>query len=294
MSKKRTPWDYIVPVSLPADLKGVTPGKLPENLLRPAAGGGKLHWIAAAAWAAMVEAAKADGVELKPTSSGDVYRDYDSQKRGFLQRYQLEPIQGTSTKEFEGKKWYLKKGMAMLATPGKSQHNLGIAVDVHSASEPKRINWLIANVEKFGWSWEVVPSEPWHIRYVAGDKIPAAVKAYMDKNGISAPVAGSATPAKPSAAAPQTASATSKPAAAPAGYSTGGAKQRGPAMTIGEDSPRAKKLQKALADKGYYKSALDGKFGPKTSEALKKFKADNGLPADNVAGPRVLDLLDID
>lgn len=273
-TKKRTPWDYIVPVTLPADLKGLTPGKLPEHLLRPAAGGGKLHWIAAASWAAMVEAAKADGVELKPTSSGDTYRDYDVQKRGFLQRYQLEPIKGASTKEFEGKKWYLKKGMAMLATPGKSQHNLGIAVDVHSASEPKRINWLIANVEKFGWSWEVVPSEPWHIRYVAGDNIPAAVREYMEKNGIKAPEKGASAPA---------------PAPAPAP-----AKKRGPAMTIGEDSPRAKVLQKALADKGYYKGALDGKFGPKTSEALRKFKADNGLPADNVAGPRVLDILDID
>jgi hypothetical protein len=291
MSKKRTPWDYIVPVSLPADLKGVTPGKIPENLLRPAVGGGKLHWIAAASWAAMVEAAKADGVELKPTSSGDTYRDYELQKRGFLQRYQLEPIKGTSTKEFEGKTWYLKKGMAMLATPGKSQHNLGIAVDVHSASEPKRINWLIANVEKFGWSWEVVPSEPWHIRYVAGDKIPAAVKEYMDRNGIGAPAAGSAAPARP--AATTAAPAAPRPAAAPSAPA-GGAKQRGPAMTIGEDSPRARRLQKALADKGYYKGALDGKFGPKTSEALKKFKADNGLPADNVAGPRVLDLLDID
>jgi LAS superfamily LD-carboxypeptidase LdcB len=67
----------------------------------------------------------------------------------------------------------------MLATPGKSQHNLGIAVDVHSASEPKRLNWLIANVKKFGFSWEVVPSETWHLRYVCGDNIPEAVAAFQ-------------------------------------------------------------------------------------------------------------------
>lgn len=97
---------------------------------------------------------------------GDTYRSYDSQKAGFLQRYQTEAIPGASTKTFEGKTWYLKKGMAMLATPGKSQHNLGLAVDVHSASEPKRIKWLIENVKEFGFSWEVVPSEPWHLRYV--------------------------------------------------------------------------------------------------------------------------------
>lgn len=173
----RVAWDYIVPVVLPKELKGVVPGKLPEDLLKPVKGGGKLFHLAADAWEAMVAAAAADGVELKPTSSGDLYRSYDSQKKGFLTRYQLEPVVGTSTKKFEGKTWYLKKGMAMLATPGKSQHNLGLAVDIANASEPKRLNWLIANVKRFGFSWEVVPSEPWHIRYVLGDETPEALKA---------------------------------------------------------------------------------------------------------------------
>jgi hypothetical protein len=185
-------WDYIVPVVLPKDLKGIEPGKLPANLLKSVPGGGKMHWIAASAWTAMVEKAKAEGVELKPTSSGDTYRDYESQKKGFLTRYTLDKVDGTSTKTFEGKTWYLKKGMAMLATPGKSQHNLGLAVDVHSASEPKRLNWLIANVKEFGFSWEVVPSEPWHLRYVSGDNAPAAVKAWMTANGVTAPAGGSA------------------------------------------------------------------------------------------------------
>lgn len=172
-------WNYIVPIVMPADLKGIQPGKLPENLLRPIPGGGKLHWRAADAWNAMVAKAKADGLELKPTSSGDLYRSYDSQLAAFKQRYVLKPIKGTSTKSFEGKTWYLKKGMAMLATPGKSNHNLGIAVDVHSAGEPKRLNWLIANVKDFGFSWEVVPSEPWHLRYVCGDNPPPAVVSFV-------------------------------------------------------------------------------------------------------------------
>jgi hypothetical protein len=172
-------WDYIVPMIMPADLKGVTPGKLPETLLRAIPTGGKLHHRAADAWNAMVAKAKADGVELKPTSSGDLYRTYESQLAGFKQRYVLEPVTGTSTKTFEGKTWYLKKGMAMLATPGKSNHNLGLAIDIASASEPKRLNWLIANVKDFGFSWEVVPSEPWHIRLVTGDKPTPAVAAFM-------------------------------------------------------------------------------------------------------------------
>lgn len=173
-------WDYIVPIKMPADLKGVEPGKLPENLLRPINGGGKLHWRAADAWNAMVAKAKSDGLILKPTSAGDLYRTYESQLAGFRQRYQTDPIPGASTKTFEGKTWYLRKGMAMLATPGKSNHNLGLAVDVHSASELKRLNWLVANVKDFGFSWEVVPSEPWHLRLVTGDKPTPAVQAWTD------------------------------------------------------------------------------------------------------------------
>jgi hypothetical protein len=249
-------WDYIVPVGRPKDLKGVEPGKLPANLLRAVPGGGKMHWIAACAWMAMVEKAKAAGVELKPTSSGDTYRDYETQKKGFLTRYTLDKVDGTSTKTFEGKTWYLKKGMAMLATPGKSQHNLGLAVDIHSASEPKRLNWLIANVKEFGFSWEVVPSEPWHIRYVSGDNAPASVKAWMDANGVVAPAAGAPAPAKAAAAS-------------------------------GEHT----ELQQALKAKGFYKGNVDGAMSPALQEAVKAFKVANKLAADSVVGPKVKELL---
>jgi hypothetical protein len=249
-------WDYIVPVVLPKDLKGIEPGKLPANLLKAVPGGGKMHWIAASAWTAMVEKAKAEGVELKPTSSGDTYRDYETQKKGFLTRYTLDPVAGTSTKTFEGKTWYLKKGMAMLATPGKSQHNLGLAVDVHSASEPKRLNWLIANVKEFGFSWEVVPSEPWHLRYVNGDNAPAAVKAWMDANGVTAPAAGGA-----------------------------------PVVTPAAGGNDISKLQEALKAKGFYKGAINGQKDVATDAAVKAFKVANKLAADSVVGPKVKELL---
>ena len=248
-------WDYIVPVKLPADLKNIEPGKLPANLLKAVPGGGKMHWIAACAWMAMCEKAKAEGVELKPTSSGDTYRDYETQKKGFLTRYQLEDTGTGSTKTFEGKTWYLKKGMAMLATPGKSQHNLGLAVDIANASEPKRLNWLVANVKDFGFSWEVVPSEPWHIRYVNGDTPPAAVSAWMEANGVTKPAGGAPAPA--------------------AG---------------GNDTT---KLQEALKAKGFYKGAVNGQMDDATKEAIKAFKVANKLPADSVAGPKVKELLGI-
>jgi hypothetical protein len=78
---------------------------------------GKLHWAAAYAWLAMCEAAKAEGVELKPTSSADTYRTYESQLAAFKQRYTTTP-NGNATRTFEGKKWYKKDPkLASLAAP---------------------------------------------------------------------------------------------------------------------------------------------------------------------------------
>jgi LAS superfamily LD-carboxypeptidase LdcB len=41
---------------------------------------------------------------------------------------------------------------------------------------------MFNNIAKFGFSWEVVPAEPWHIRYVAGDATPEAVKAWKESS----------------------------------------------------------------------------------------------------------------
>ena len=276
MSKgKKVAWDYIVKVTMPKDLANQQAGKLPDNLLRPIPGGGKLHWLAAQAWLAMVAKAKADGVELKPTSAGDTYRDYEVQKRGFLQRYTTSPIAGASTRTFEGKKWYLKKGNAPLAAPGSSNHNWGIAVDVHTASEARRLNWLIANVKDFGFSWEVVPEEPWHIRYVAGDNVPVAVQEWVAANG------GPAAASTPKKAAPAPA-----PAPAPAAE---GVNDDGGDLNPGDSGPRVAKLQESLKEKGHYQGDVNGSFDDATAEAVKAFKAANNLDGSNPkAGGKVL------
>lgn len=279
---QKVTWDIIVPVKLPSDLKGVKPGELPGHLIRPARGeGGKpcgqLHWIAAAAWEAMCLAAEKDGISLKPVSAGDTYRTIKMQLTAFLSRYQKEPIAGAQTRTYEGVRWYKKSPkLASLAAPGTSQHNLGIAVDVHTAAEPKRLAWLVENVRKFGFSWEVVPEEPWHLRYTEGDNVPAAVKEHMDKNGIAAPV-----PSKeaPKAETPKTEAA--KPAA------------DGEGMGPGSKGDKVKELQEKLKEKGFYEGNCDGDYGPKTIEAVKKFKQENKLPAGPKAGKKVLDLLGI-
>jgi len=265
-------WDIVVPIKLPISLKNVEPGKLHPSLLRKIPQGGQLHYLAADAWNAMVDAAKADGVELKPTSAGDTYRSYDSQKAGFLSRYQLEPIANQSTKTFEGKTWYLKKGMAMMATPGKSNHNLGIAVDIHSAGENKRLKWLIANVRKFGWSWEVVPSEPWHIRYTEGDQIPQAVKDWLVLNPKPASMFG--TPAEQKAAAE--AKAAAENVSADANQSKEDPSSL-PVISNPNKGKVVKKLQSLLTQKGFPAGA-DGDFGPKTEAMVKKFQKSKSLP----------------
>ena len=271
MSKK-VEWDIIVPVKLPISLKNVEPGKLHPSLLRKIPQGGQLHYLAADAWNAMVDAAKADGIELKPTSSGDTYRSYDAQKAGFLQRYQLEPITNQSTKTFEGKTWYLKKGMAMLATPGKSQHNLGLAVDIHSAGEKKRLDWLIKNVLKFGFSWEVVPSEPWHIRYTEGDQVPQAVKEWLVLNPKEPSIFGTTTEQKAAAENKQEVVKGGNPDVDPASL---------PVISNPNKGNAVKRLQNLLTKKGFPAGA-DGDFGNVTESMVKKFQEKNKLSVTGV------------
>jgi len=269
---------YIKKVTPPADVAGHKPGRLPEAILTKV-DGGKLHWRAANAWKAMKAAAKADGVELKPTSAGDLYRSYDAQLAAFNQRYVEHEIPGQSTRTFEGKKYWLKKGMAPLAAPGTSQHNSGLACDVHTASGP-RLEWMIANCAKFGWSWEVVPEEPWHIRYTEGDNVPEAVKAWMDANP--------AEVASPGAAAP--APEAPKPIVTPAVPAASGEEQvkRGkanaaanPILQLGSKGAAVRTLQQLL-NKAGVKCANDGDFGPKTEAAVKEFQTKVGLEATGI------------
>jgi LAS superfamily LD-carboxypeptidase LdcB len=113
-----------------------------------------------------------------------MFRSISQQKAGFLKRYQVKEVAGASTRTYNGVKYYLKPNNAPLAAPNDdaktcSKHMLGVAIDVTGANG-KRLEWMFNNIEKFGFSWEVVPEEPWHIRYVAGDATPQAVLAWKE------------------------------------------------------------------------------------------------------------------
>ena len=273
----------------PSDVAGHKPGLLPDSLLSKV-DGGKLHWLCANAWKALKAQAKADGIELKPTSAGDLYRTYDSQLRVFLERYQKEPKEGASTRTFQGVKWYKKsEKLASLAAPGTSHHNSGLAVDVHTASG-ERLKWMIANCDDYGFSWEVVPEEPWHIRYTKGDDVPEAVKAWMAANPSEV-----CAPGQQSAPAPQSSpQATPEPqpapivATAPVAVQANGPVMRGkanaasnPVLRLGSEGSAVKTLQQLLVKAGV-QCLTDGKFGPKTEQAVKNFQSKVGIEQTGV------------
>ena len=47
-----------------------------------------------------------------------------------------------------------------------------------------------------------------------------------------------------------------------------------------------KQIQRALKSAGFYQGSIDGKIGPKTKEAIRKFQKANGLKADGIVGKR--------
>lgn len=168
-----------------AILVGQENGKLDLDLLTPIMAMvngestlvGRLLPNPARAWNAMVAAAAVDGIELRPTSMADTFRSYAIQETIFRQRYSTSEVAGfLGTKRWNGQVWYQRPHTAMAAVPGTSNHGWANAVDVANASGA-RLMWMVRWAETFGWSWET-QSEPWHLRYVAGDQLPAAVLAH--------------------------------------------------------------------------------------------------------------------
>lgn len=166
-------------IKMPADLKGVENGKLSKKLLK-VAGKATMHHVASRAWVAMQATAKKDGVVLGNVGS---YRPYAQQEALFLQRYDDKPTgrRPKVTRVWQGKTWYLRKGMAPAGTPGTSNHGWGLAIDVGSVEHDGRLQWLVKNAGRFGFSWAVAdPKDPnfeaWHLQLFSG----APTKAVLD------------------------------------------------------------------------------------------------------------------
>jgi len=153
----------------PADLVLLTPGayRLTRDNLQ-------LRRIAAEALSEMATAAAADGITL---TVGSAYRSAEYQ----AQVYEREVrTYGKEAADRES------------AQPGKSQHQLGLAVDFSpiddAFAKTPASQWLLKNAGRFGWSlsypdgYEEVTGyrwESWHYRYVGKDLV-VFIENYFD------------------------------------------------------------------------------------------------------------------
>ena len=62
---------------------------------------------------------------------------------------------------------------------------------------------------------------------------------------------------------------------------------------FGSSGQEVKQIQQKLKAWGYYNGSVDGIFGSKTLEAVKRFQRKNGLTADGIVGSKTLAALGI-
>lgn len=246
---------------LPKAVEKVGNGNLTPAMLKGVKTGGKMWTVAADAFNEMYDAALAAGFKLR--NVGD-YRPVEDQMAMFRDRYDDKPTgrKPEVTRDYNGKKYYLKAGKAPSSTPGKSNHGFGLAIDLGyevggklTSMGGKCLDWMCENAPKYGFYLQGNdPKSPefeaWHWQYCLGDKA---------RDGAPAPAA-----AAPAAEAP-----------------AGGLKFEYPGTPVkkGSKGDAAKLVQAAIGAKA------DGDFGPKSEEALKKWQTANGLTADGVVGP---------
>ena len=121
----------------------------------------------------MIKAALDDGVKLVIVSS---YRTYERQTTLYNNKVNYYVQRGYSKADAE------QKAATIVAVPGTSDHNLGLAIDFNYLEQVyenrKELVWLRNNAERFGFVMRYpknkenvtgVIYEPWHYRYVGKD-----------------------------------------------------------------------------------------------------------------------------
>ena len=265
----------IAPLTMPSTLKGQENGKLEDRLLtKIGVGNARMEITAARAFKAMFSEARKAGFDVRHV--GD-YRPFEQQLNLFLARYQpatlttygLTPSahrkiwNQADQYGYKTKYWVKKRNPngsypATAATPGNSNHGWGLALDIAQELDgdpaPESITqnfvqWLIRNASRYGISAEL-QSEPWHWRYVAGDRIPQAV--YDFETGVE--------PAPPTPII---------------------LKYPGQPILLGSRGDAAKIVQHVIGAK------VDGWFGPQSVEALRDWQRSRGLEPNGVCDERV-------
>lgn len=159
--------------------------------------------FAPVSWAmtAMQIAAKQAGHILDTTGR---YRSLERQFSLFAERYKSgsENNDGCGSKVYNGVTYYLQRSdkggcMAMAATPGTSNHGLGLADDL--AEDPDQfdgtgvvflgdpaLTWLRDNAVDFGFGLET-HKERWHWHWIGGDAIPQRAADTLRNAGLTIP-----------------------------------------------------------------------------------------------------------
>jgi len=160
-------------------------GKLTPEMLTTSVNGAKFWRWAGIAFNQMFNDAEKAGFKLQ--NIGD-YRSYEQQLAMFKERYSTTDggRKPQVTRTWDGKTWYLKPKMSPSSSPGKSNHGLGLAIDLN-VTNPKTLDWLCENAPKYGYYLQSDnPASPefeaWHWQYVCGDATPEAVKTRFEAN----------------------------------------------------------------------------------------------------------------
>jgi LAS superfamily LD-carboxypeptidase LdcB len=171
----------VLPIIMPTDLTGQKNGYVVSAVLRTIQKpSGKLEQHAATAWNCLQLAAYFNGLTLNQVGA---YRSYAQQLALFNTRYSTTDMgrKPQVTRIWQGKKYYLKPGKAPCATPGNSDHGLGLAIDCANCYEGSALlTWLLGDgfmtcqALLYGFTWAVSDPknpnfEPWHLQYVPGD-----------------------------------------------------------------------------------------------------------------------------
>jgi len=268
-------------VRIPPDVVAFGNGKLPAAALQEiGVYHHRLHPSAAAAFAELRTAAKQAGIDLTCTDS---YRSIEEQQ------------------DLKDRKPTLS------ATPGKSVHGWGFAVDLSLGLPPKPfgdsvLQWLIDNGPEMGWYRGRPKDEPWHWVY-RGDSapIPATAQAATAGAGAGAP-AGWVVGVDVvrgllglDAKADQTAVVAAVVAFQRAHQLSddGVVGPRTKAALFSQTLPaeRPELRQGATGDVVRWVQMRvgcvpDGNFGPATERAVRAFQASSGLAEDGVVGAK--------
>ena len=271
-------------VDIPFELLEFGNGRLPDSALdRIGIGGHRLHRSAAAAFNRWRDAARGAGIDLTLTDS---YRNFD-------QQVDLK-----------------RRKPTLSATPGKSVHGWGFAVDLSIGMPPKPFGqsvyrWLQDNGPGIGWHLGRPKDEPWHWVYRGSQDGASVTTSTSTSTSASAELVLGASGERVVALqqalgitadgdfGPQTEAAV-KAFQQRSGLEADGrvgpktwakvlavsAPADRPELRIGSSGEPVRWLQQRLT------IAVDGDFGSQTDGAVKSFQRAGGLTDDGVVGPK--------